>query len=132
VTAHVSTPAFTEQFVLVERANEKVPGAAHDGTAPPFTLAMVIDSEAELGETYCGLRALTDALVAGSLQLSVTFAVFFQLDGLVVGVLVGAVVGVATGDPGTATEPPPPPPHPARSSVSPTSTCRVYFTVSIP
>jgi hypothetical protein len=128
VTAHVSTPALTEQFVLVERVNEKVPGAAHDGTAPPFTLAMVTDSEAELGETYCGLRAFTDVLVAERCQLSVTFADPCQLLGLVVGEVVGAVVGVPTGDlPGTVVEPPPPPPHPARRSVSATSD-RVYFT----
>jgi hypothetical protein len=78
---------------------------------------MVTESEADDDETYCGLRTLTDALVAGSFQLRVTFAVFFQLDGLVVGLLVGAMVGVAPGDPpGTAVEPPPPP-QPARTKV---------------
>ena len=134
MTAHVSTPALTEQFVLVERAKVKVPGAAHDGTAPPLTLAMVTESEADEGETYCGLRTLTDALVAGSFQLSVTFAVFFQLDGLVVGAVVGALVGVLPGEPpGTVVEPPPPPPpQPARTRVRATrSPLVVEFTAFV-
>jgi hypothetical protein len=120
----------TEQFVLVEREKLKVPGAAQDGTAPPLTLAMVTLTEADDGETYCGLRALTDALVAGSFQLRVTFAEFFQLDGLVVGVLVGAAVGVAGVPPGMAVEPPPPP-QPARTRVRASRSRLVEFTAFV-
>ncbi|MGD0053015.1 MAG: hypothetical protein ABSD03_14525 [Vulcanimicrobiaceae bacterium] len=103
-------------------------GVTQLGALVPLTLITVVTSEAELGETYCGLRAATEPGFVERAQLKVTVAVCFQP----LGALVGTLVGVGWAAAGETGEDEPPPPHPDKVSARATTAERMCFTEGSP